>query len=104
MPEANKLPNVNYDKVMKDIRTAAKDRKLLNFSYRRRTGEIKQYTVEPYSFRPGKQGEMLCGYDVNSDRTKKFYLRAEENMDGIIFSEVSNVAYEPRNDWEVEID
>jgi predicted DNA-binding transcriptional regulator YafY len=91
------------DKTFVDIVASARKKKLLNFSYRKRNGQVKQYTVEPYSLKETKGGKALYAFDVNTGKIKCFYLSPENTMDGILYTEVSDVDYQPRNDWKIEI-
>jgi len=92
------------EKTMVDIVKAAKHKKLLNFSYRKRNGQVRQYTVEPYSLKETNAGKALYGYDVNGGKIKCFYLVPDKEMDGILYTEVSDIDFEPRNQWQIEIE
>ena len=89
--------------IYENINKAAKERKILAFSYRKRNGQIKQYSVEPYSFRDVNGRKALYAYDIDSNKTKRFLLCENEGMDGIIHTQVLEKNFVPRNDWDVEI-
>lgn len=91
------------DKTMVDIIASAKKKKLLSFSYRKRNGQVRQYVVEPYSLKDTKAGKALYAFDINGNKIKCFYLVPDQTMDGILYTEVSNVDFTPRNDWKIEI-
>jgi len=56
------------------------------------TGEVKDYYLEPYSFRD--DGKYFFGYDIDDETIKKFL------VDNIIEIEETDMEYDPR--WEVE--
>ena len=86
-----------------NVEKAAKERKILAFSYRKKNGQIKQYKVEPYSYRETKGRRVLCGFDIDANKIKRFLICEQDGMDGILHTEVLDKKFVPRNDWKVEI-
>ena len=70
-----------FTKNMEDvILHAAEEKKQLKLRYKKRTGEIKTYVVNPYSYRykfspRGGRQRMLFAYDVKDKHIKGFYVK-----------------------------
>jgi len=74
------------------IRRAAQNLHLVEMTYEKVNGEVKDYTIEPYSLRDGKY---LFGYDVNECKIKKYVVV------NIMSAEETDTEFSPR--WDVEL-
>ncbi|HRT03355.1 MAG TPA: hypothetical protein P5513_05405 [Candidatus Diapherotrites archaeon] len=78
--------------MLEDIIAAANQYHMVNIVYNKvTTGEVKTYTLEPYSTR----GDYFFGYDVLEGKIKKFLIH------NIISVEDTGETFTPR--WTVEL-
>jgi len=75
-----------------EVRRCAGELHTVNIVYSKDTGEVKTYTLEPYSVR----GEFFFGYDVIEGSIKKF------RISGIIDVIDTGEMFTPREGWLVE--
>lgn len=88
--EMDKLEYLSAASHVSIIRKAARNRLLLYMQY----NNMWRY-VEPYSFRPGKQGQLFYGHCLAHNDTHSFYMHRIQDL------QISEVPFSPR--WHIEI-
>lgn len=65
---------------------AGQQLKLIDITYQKKNGDVKTYTLEPYSFR----GNKFFGWDIFEDTIKAFL------VEGLISAAITEVDFTPR--------
>lgn len=86
---------MTHDEIVRTIREAGRERKLLYIKAYEEDGTIEPRKVEPYSFRPQGTTERFYFYCLLHNGTRNFY------VDKIIRVEKTNESFIPR--WKIEL-